>query len=161
MKPGEIWKSQSPRQRAVMAVLALMAGAALYLWIVLSADQARTQLRVTVAMLRAQSASLEQQAVELGRLRGMPAKPASQSDVLALVQTQAGAAGLSGMLTRIEAMDSNQVKVVFGAVPFADWLAWVGALQSLQMRLDTCRIEALSTPGLVSVTANFVRSRPQ
>ena len=64
-------------------------------------------------------------------------------------------------LVRIDAPDANQVKVDFGALPFADWLAWVASLQAQQVRLDTCRIEALSTPGLVSVTATLVRAKPQ
>ena len=49
--------------------------------------------------------------------------------------------------------------MVFGAVAFADWLNWVASLTSQQVRLDACRIEALSTPGLVSVTATLVRDR--
>jgi general secretion pathway protein M len=54
------------------------------------------------------------------------------------------------------------VVVVFGAVPFADWLNLVVGLKSQQVRLDTCRIEALATsPGLVSVTATLVRAKPR
>ena len=51
--------------------------------------------------------------------------------------------------------------VVFGAVAFADWLNWIAALKSQHVRLDACRIEALSTPGLVSVTATLIRAKPQ
>ena len=60
---------------------------------------------------------------------------------------------------RIDALDANQVQVVFGAVAFADWLNWVAGLQSQHVRLNACRIEALSTPGLVSVTGTLVRAR--
>jgi type II secretory pathway component PulM len=79
----------------------------------------------------------------------------------ALVQTQADRAGLARALVRLDVLDGNQVKAVFGAVPFADWLNWVTGLQSQQVRLDACRIEALSAPGMVSVTATFIRARPQ
>mgnify|MGYP003704723109 CR=1 FL=1 len=48
--------------------------------------------------------------------------------------------------------------VVFGSVAFADWLTWVGGLQSQQIRLESSRIEALSTPGLVGITASFARA---
>jgi type II secretory pathway component PulM len=51
--------------------------------------------------------------------------------------------------------------VVFGSAPFADWLAWITSLQTQQIRLDSSRIEALSTPGLVGVTATFVRAKSQ
>ena len=77
------------------------------------------------------------------------------------MQARAVAAGLSRALVKIDAPDANQVVVVFGAVAFADWLNWIAGLKSQQVRLDACRIEALSTPGLVSVTATLVRAKPQ
>ncbi len=77
------------------------------------------------------------------------------------MQARIDAAGLAPALVSIEAPDANQVKVVFGALPFADWLAWVASLQAQQVRLDASRIEAMSTPGLVSVTATLVRAKPQ
>ncbi len=156
-----LWESRAPRERMVVAALAVVLGAALYLWLVQSADRARVQLRTTVTTLRAQATRLEQQAVELERLRGAPATPASQTDLRTLVQAQAGAAGLARALARIDAPDANQVQVVFGAIAFADWLNWVASLQSQQVRLDACRIEALSMPGLVSVTATFIRAKQQ
>jgi type II secretory pathway component PulM len=42
-------------------------------------------------------------------------------------------------------------------VPFADWLDWVVALRAQHIRLEAARVEALQTPGLVSVTASFAR----
>lgn len=51
--------------------------------------------------------------------------------------------------------------VIFGAVAFADWLNWVAGLKSQQIRLDACKIEALSTPGMVSVAATLLRSQSQ
>ena len=155
------WESRAPRERTIIAVLVLILGMALYVWLVHSAGQARVQLRAGVTILRAQAARLEQQATELERLRAAPAISASQTDLRTLVQTQAGAAGLSRALVKIDAPDANQVVVVFGAVAFADWLNWIAGLKPQQVRLDTCRIEALSTPGLVSVTATLVRAKPQ
>ena len=161
MKLRIFWDARTPQERAAIAALVFILCAALYLWLAQAADRARTQLRATITTLRAQANGLEQQAVELGRLRATPAAPSSRTDLRALVQAQADAAGLSGALGRIEARDANQVQVVFGSVAFADWLAWVGTLQALQVRLDACRIEALSAPGLVGVTATFVRTQAQ
>jgi type II secretory pathway component PulM len=161
MKLREFWDARPPQERAVIAALVFILGAALYLWLAHAADRARTQLRATTTTLRAQASGIEQQAVELGRLRATPAAASSRTDLRTLVQAQADAAGLSGALGRIEARDANQVQVVFGSVAFADWLAWVGTLQALQVRLDACRIETLSAPGLVGVTATFVRAQPQ
>jgi len=155
------WESRAPRERMVIVTLAMVVAAALYFLLVQSAQQARAQLRSGVTTLRVQAVRLEQQAAELQRLRTAPAISASQTDLRTLVQAQADTAGLSRALVRIDAPDADQVVVVFGAVAFADWLDWIAGLTSQHIRLDACRIEALSTPGLVSVTATLVRARPQ
>ena len=157
----KVWESRSPRERAIIAALAVMLGVSLYVWLVQSAGQARVQLHTSVTKLRAQAARLEQQAAEFERLRAAPALSASPTDLRTLVQAQAGAAGLSRALVKIDAPDANQGGVVFGAVAFADWLNWVASLKAQQVRLDTCRIEALSTPGMVSVTATLLRAKHQ
>jgi len=155
------WESREPRERAIIAVLGLVLGAALYVWLVQSAGRARAQLQTSVTALRAQAARLEQQAAEFERLRTAPAATVSPTDLRALVEARAGAAGLSRALVRIDAPDADQVVVVFGAMAFADWLNWIAGLKSQHVRLDTCRIEALSAPGLVSVTATLVRAKPR
>jgi len=156
-----LWQSRAPRERVVIAVLVVLAVVASYVWLVQAADRAHTRLRASVPALRAQAARLEQQAGDLERLRSAPPAAASKTDLRTLVQAQAGAAGLSRALVRIDAPDANQVVVVFGAVAFADWLNWVAGLTAQQVRLDVCRVEALSMPGLVSVTATLVRSTGQ
>jgi general secretion pathway protein M len=155
------WESRAPRERVVIATLAALLGIALFLWLLQSAGRTRAQLHTSVAALRAQAARLDLQALEYVRLRATPAATASPTDLRKLVQAQAGAAGLSRALLRIEAMDVDEVVVAFGAVAFADWLNWIVGLKSQHVRLETCRIEMLSTPGLVSVTATLVRAKPQ
>lgn len=153
------WKSLAPRQRLVVAALAVALGIVLYLWLIQSAGRARQQLGVSVASLHAQASRLDQEAAELARLRAAPPLPAAHTDLRTLVQAQVGAAGLSHAMTRIDAPDANQALVEFGAIAFADWLAWVSMLQAQQVRLAACRIEALSTPGLVSVSATLSRAK--
>ena len=156
-----LWESRSPRDRVIIAVLAAVVGGLLYLWLVQSAYRARIQLGSSLSVLRTQAQRLEADANELARARAAPALPAPQTDLRTQVQAQASAAGLASALLRIDARDANQVQAVFGSVAFADWLAWVAALQSQHIRLDTGRIEALTTPGLVSVTATFTRASPK
>lgn len=156
-----LWQARAPRERMVIAVLAAVLGVALYLWLLHSADRARGQLRASVATLRTQAALLEQQAAEYQRLQAMPAPAASATDLRALVQARADAAHLSGALTRIDAPDADQVRLTFGAVSFADWLGWIAALQAQHLRLEAARVEALSAPGMVSVTATLSRARAQ
>ena len=157
----KLWESRSPRDRVIIAVVAAIVGAMLYLLLVQSANQARTQLGASVSVLRAQALRLEADANELARVRAVPIPPAPQSDLRTQLQAQANATGLGRALLRIDAKGADQVQVVFGSVPFADWLAWVATLQEQHIRLDSSRIEALSTPGLVGISATFVRARPQ
>jgi type II secretory pathway component PulM len=153
------WASRAPRERMVIAALAAVLGAALYLLVLHSADGGRTRLLKSVATLRAQAALLDQHAAEHERLRAAPAPAASSADLRTLIQTRADAARFP--LTRIDAPDADHVQVTLGAVAFADWLAWIAALQAQHVRLETARVEALAGPGLVSVSASFARSRAQ
>ena len=157
----KIWESRSPRDRVLIAILAAVVAAVLYLWLVQSAQRARTQLGTSLSDLRSQAIRLDLDATELERVRAMPVPPAAQTNLRTMIQARADAAGLARALVRIDAPDANQVQVVFGAVPFADWLPWVASLQAERIRLDTSRIEALSTPGMVGVTATFTRAKPQ
>lgn len=156
-----LWESRAPRERAIIAALAMVVGVLLYIAFVQTAWRARAQLRTGVTTLRAQANVLEQQAAEIERLRAAPAVAASQTDLRTLVQAQADAAGLSRALVRIDAPDPDVVVVVFGALAYSDWNNWIVSLKPQHVRLDACRIEALSTPGLVSVTATLARAKPK
>ena len=157
----KIWESRSPRDRVLIAILAAVVAAVLYSWLAQSAQRARTQLGVSLSVVRAQAIRLDLDAAELARVRAMPVPPAAQTDLRTLIQARAAVAGLARALVRIDAPDANQVQVVFGAVAFAEWLPWVASLQAERIRLDTGRIEALSTPGMVGVTATFTRAKSQ
>ena len=157
----EWWQARAPRERAVILVLGALLGVALYLGWVRTAAQARAQLAPRVSALRAEAARVDEQALEIQRLRSTPPAAASQTDLRALLQARVNAAGLDRALTRIDVQDPAHVQVTFGGVSFAGWLNWVADLQAQHVRLDTVRIEALSTPGLVSVSATFARPAPR
>jgi general secretion pathway protein M len=157
----QLWQARSPRDRTILVVLVVLIVAALYAALIISANKARPQLRASVLALRTDAARLNQFADEIERLRGVKLSTGAQTDLRALVQSQAEQAGLASSLVRLDAPEPNRVQIVFGAVPFPDWLGWVVALNSQKIRLDTCRIEGLSKPGMVSVTATFVRSGQQ
>lgn len=152
------WNARSPRERSIIVVLAIVLGATLYLWLIRSADRARARLRPAVMMLQTQQMELERDAAEISRLRAIPPAPASPTHLRTLVQEQVETAGLTGALTAIEAVTPDEVRVVIGSVQFSRWLDWISKLQSLQIRLSSCRIEALSSAGLVSVTGTLVRA---
>lgn len=153
------WQARAPRERIVITVVAVVLGVALYGWLLQSGGRARSELQARVTTLRAEAAGLEQQALELERLRATPATPAARSDLGAQVHRQADAAGLGRALARMDVQDANRVVVAFGAVAFADWLGWVASLGSQQVRLTACRIEALPESGMVGVTATLQRAK--
>lgn len=156
-----VWESRAPRERAIIAALAIILVIVSYVALMLIGERAETSLRTSVTTLRVQAARLDGQALEYAHLRAAPAVTTSPTDLRTLVEARIGDAGLSRGLGRIDAPDADHVVVVFGAVSFANWLDWIDGLKSQQVRLDTCRIEALSKPGLVSVTATLVRTKPQ
>lgn len=155
----KLWRSRSPRERIVLVALAVVAFGALYVSFVQSAEQARARLSSSVLALRERAARLDRQAEEVRRLRAAPPLAVSRSDLRSVVRNQVGASGLSSALGRLDAPDASRVIVSFGAVVFSQWLQWVAALQAQHVRLAACRIVALSTPGMVSVTATL--ERPQ
>ena len=155
------WESRTPRERAIIAALAALLAIALYAWFVHAGTRERARLRASVVLLQAQATRLDQQALEYSRLRAAPAATASATDLRTLVQSRIDVAGLARALVRIDAPAADQVLVVFGAVAFSDWLNWIAGLQSQQVRLESSRIEALSTPGMVSVTVSLSRARAQ
>jgi general secretion pathway protein M len=157
---SEVWQARAPRERLIIAVLAVLLGVGLSAWFVYAVERARAELRASVPALRARAERLEADAVEFERLRAKPAPTVSPTDLRALVQAQTGATGLTRAVVSMDAANANQVKVVFGAVAFADWLNWVAGLESQRVQLGTCRIEALAAPGMVSVTATLNRPQP-
>jgi len=154
----QAWQARNPGERVVIVLLMLLLCAAAYLLLAQAGYGSRQRLQAGVVSLRLQAATIVQQAAELERLRATPAAPASATDLRTLVEAHAVAAGLAQALLRIEATDANRVVVAFGAVGFADWLRWVDSLGAQQVLVESCRIEALATPGSVSVTATLQRA---
>ena len=154
------WESRTPRERAAVAALGAVLAAALLVSLVQTASHARSRLRPSVTALQGQLARLDRQAGKIERLRAAPPLAVSQSDLRSLVQSQIGAE-LARALVRIDAPDPDRVEVVFGAVAFSDWLHWIAGLKAQNVRVAASRIEALTSPGLVSVTATLVRANPR
>ena len=154
------WSARAPYERVTLGVLAALVAGTMYFWLLHSSSQARTRLDSSIAQLRKQAQQLDAQASEYNQLRAVPAAKVSSVDLRTLIQSRIADAGLARALVSIDAPDSNRVKVTFGALSFSEWMEWVAGLQAQQIRLDECRIEALTTPGIVGVIATFVRAGP-
>ena len=154
----ELWTSAPPWQRRTAIAIAVVASLLLYVWAVWWAERACSRLEATLAQLREQAVQLERNAAEYERLRKLPRVSSSSADLRTLLRSTADASGLARALVRIEAQDAHRVQLMFSAVAFADWLAWIERLQPHQVRVETCRIEALAMPGLVNASATLVRA---
>ena len=155
------WDSRTARERAGVSLVAVLVGVALYFALVYVLDRSRSEMRANLATLRGQAAVLERHAAEIERLRVVSPvvpPPPRPRELRALVDAEARAAGFTPAQLRVDVRSADEIQVVLGSAPFAAWLAWVASLQAREVRLETCRIEPLSTPGLVSVTATFVNA---
>ena len=149
---------RTPRERLVIVGVLAVVMAVLYVLWVQVAQRARRELSAGVVALRGQARNVASQSNEIERLRRLPQAAAGQLDLRALVQRQAGASGIARGLQRMETPEPGRVQVACGAGAFSDGLGWVGALQAQQLRVETCRVEAMTTPGLVNVTVTLVRT---
>ncbi|HEX2829451.1 MAG TPA: type II secretion system protein GspM [Burkholderiales bacterium] len=153
------WRARTPSERTVLAVLVAVAAILLYVVAFGAIDARRQKLGERVNALSAQAAALERHAAEIERLRGIARAAPAGGDLRAAIETEARARGVARSVTHLDNKSANEVEAALPSVAFGDWLAWVAALQRQNVRVATCRIEALSTPGVVNVTATFVRGR--
>lgn len=154
------WQSRSARERhALLGGLGLVVFAA-GLALATAALQARGPLLRDVQALRTAAATMDQQARELERLRRLPVAAAPGQTLRARVQAALDANLPPAAATRLESPDPGQVVVVFDTVDFAAWLRWTSDLAARQVRLESCRIDALPAPGQASITATLVPSGP-
>ncbi|HEY8585164.1 MAG TPA: type II secretion system protein GspM [Rhodanobacter sp.] len=154
------WAARDPRERRAVVVLVVLLVVGGYVWLIHSAQHARARLAPAVVQLQAEAAQLQAEAHEIARLRAAPTTPQPQTELRQLMVAQVEAAGLSHALAGIEVSGTNQAKLVFAPVPFEQWLGLLKSTQAQHIRLTAARMEAQSAPGLVSVTATFVRPQP-
>lgn len=155
-RPGSL---SLERRRTVAIGLLIVLIAVGYALAVRYVDRERAQLRASVATLSAQAHILEQRALEIERLRAAPEPASSPRALVDILGSEARSAGFPQEALTLEATGADEVRVKLGAVDFAGWLRWVERLQAQRVRLESCRIESLTRPGLVSATAVFVRGR--
>jgi len=146
------WLARAPQERKLIIAVAAVLLAGLYLWLLYAGSQTSSAMRASLPGLRMQAHTLELQAAEIESLRLLPMPTGSDSALLPWVQTSAANAGLTEMLTSIEARGVDQVAIEFGAIPFSVWLDWISTLGQQNIQVESVHIESLTAPGLVSVS---------
>ena len=149
----------SPQRRAAAIGLVVVFAVVVYVFAVRYIDRERSNLRASVATLGAQAHVLEQRALEIERLRAAPQPASSLRPLVDILESEARSAGFAQDALKLEAIGADEVRLNLGATEFAGWLRWVERLQAQRVRVESCRIESLARPGLVSATAVFVRGR--
>ena len=152
-------RARSPGERAILFVLGSVVAIVLYVLAIAAIDARRQKLVNRVTLLSMQADALERDAVEIERLRGVARAAPVGGDLRTAIESEARASGVARTLQRLDTKSANEAEAVLASVAFGDWLAWVSTLQRQGIRIETCRIEALANPGLVNVTAAFVRGR--
>jgi general secretion pathway protein M len=153
----KLWLRRAPQERRLLVYGALLLCVLLYIWLMQAAGTARGTLQQRVAGLRNAAVLMEQQATELEQLRMASPPAVSDAALLPLLQESAAQAGLAELLLQGEALGADEAALTFGAIPFATWLRWIDALRMQNIHVVSARIETLSTPGLVSVSATLAR----
>lgn len=154
------WSACSPGTRAACWAIVFISATILYAVLVYSLEHSRSRLKTDVTALSVKSANMERQASEISRLR-TTARAANPSgpDLLQTVQGVFEGNGLTAATTKISTRDEENVEVVLSNLPFAQWLVLTRSLQAQQVRIDSCAIEGLPAPGMVSITAILNRPR--
>lgn len=151
------WVARPARDRRLLLALVLGVGVAVGAWWLPTAMQARARLQPALVQLRGQALVQDAQVDEIVRLRALPPVAASTTDLRALVQRRIDASGLGHGPVSVERVDGQHVKLIFGNVAIADWLAWADDMQAQHLRFSAVRIEAQAAAGKVSVTATLER----
>jgi type II secretory pathway component PulM len=156
-----LWLARPPKERKALQIGGLLVLLVLYVWLLQAGSVASKTLQDNVLVLRSEAATLQQQADEVEKLRKESPVLAANVTLLAQMETAVARAGLTGLLLKSEAPDADQVILTFAALPFSTWLGWVNALQEQKIQVTNARLESVTTPGLVSVTATFSRPGSQ
>ena len=154
MRALSFWKERAPGERRAIAAAAAMAVGLLFIafaWLPL--ERARDRMLAELPRLRASIAVLEGQALEVKRLRALPATARAATASLAGL---AGASPLAG--AQVSALDERRVRVVATDTAFGALLDWLAAVQASHgLRVESARLDALPAAG--RVRAELILSR--
>jgi hypothetical protein len=142
----DLWSSRAPAERTAAAILAIVVGVLLCFWFLHIAGQERNRLKILVSTLKSQSAAMDQQRTEYGQLKAASANkpPLAPQNLREVIQGLIDSAGLSTSLIKMDASDTGAVQISLNALSFANWLAFARNLQTQQIGIEACRIEAQS-----------------
>ncbi len=156
------WAGRRPRERALLAALAVFVAFALLAQVLWSSHQARQRLRKQIPQLEQQVETLQRKAADLQQLKSKPptAAPAEGNALLAMAVSAADAAGLREAAPQLKLEGPRRLRLR-ATLPFDRWVEWTAALQrDGQVRLVSCRIQASATQGAADIDALYALPDP-
>lgn len=149
------WQRLAPRERHLISwggagLLAALCYA--YLWQPIATE--RHKLRASLPQLRADAAQIQRQAQEVARLKASVTLPPRGAAIKSAIQQAINEAGLDSKTLQVNLLDEGRANMTMASVSFDAWTAMAANLQKNHgIRLESCAIEALPEPGMVSVRA--------
>ncbi len=155
---GEVrpwWREREPRERMLLAVCGAVVLLAAYFLAVVEPLHARA-----ARLGKSLAAELElQQWLEQQRPRVAAGAPATARErlpdgasLLAAINTSAAASGIAAQLTRVTPTTARGASLYFGAVPYAEFMRWLVALDARYgTRVERISMQQGEAPGTVDV----------
>lgn len=150
MNALSLWVSRSPRERSVLAWVALTVAALLAFALVwLPMDRARTRIAGELPSLRASVAEMRAQAIEAKELRAMPVRGSGAPASLAsLVASGTLTQGLPG--ARLSVLDGKRAKLAIDDASWTRLVEWLSAAHATHgLTVEEATIDALAAAGRV------------
>ena len=151
------WQRLSAREQVIVgsgAGLVVIILLAFYVWQPL--EKERTRLRASLPKLRTLAQQMQTDAVAVPKLKSTAKPPPLAGGLKEVVEQTASAHRLQ--VTQASPEGNGKLNVSLASVPFDAWVKWLAILQAQHaIRLDACRVEALSQSGMVKVQAVLSR----
>jgi general secretion pathway protein M len=146
----QFWSQREPRERALLACGAALAGAALLYLMIEPALAAIAKLQRSLPIARTQSAQLQSLLDEVRVLKARPAVAGGGGSDTAAIEQSLAAAGLKA--ARVVPLANGALQLTFTNVPYATWSVWLaGAERELGMHAIAVTVRANATPGNAEV----------
>jgi general secretion pathway protein M len=146
------WRDRAPRERLVLALLALVIGVAvLYLTLIEPAVTGIARMERGLPQQRAQAAQLDALLSEVKALRGRPqVATVNPSEARAALDKSLAAAGLKA--ARVVPLADGDIQLTFSNVPYATWSTWLaGVERELGARSIAVSATSTATPGSADI----------
>lgn len=149
------WRQLAARERRLISwgsagLLAALCYA--YLWQPIAAE--RHKLRAALPQLRASAAQMQNQAVEVTRIKASSTPAQKSRDMLSAIRQAASEQTVDGKLLQVRRLDAGRANIALASISLDAWIVLLGNLQKNHgIRLESCTIEALPERGKVSVRA--------